>query len=99
METVKMSSVKVAHLRQQGQDMIIVPLDRSFAQKTENDQHATINELQMVAHSAGLAGEVVPVWDNGGGRMAFIAPNPWHPYFRSINLAFVWANVNRELSW
>jgi hypothetical protein len=94
-----MTTLQIAHLNKQGQDMIIVPLDDAFGNKTQQDQRRAIVEIQMHARSAGLRGEVVPVWDGGGGRMAFIAPTPWHPYFRSINLRTVFANVNRELSW
>ena len=94
-----MPHFKVAHLREQGQDMIIVPLDSSFGRKITQDQHAITADLQIHARSAGLAGTVVPVWDNGGGRMAFIAPRPWHPFFQSISLQFVAVNVNRELYW
>jgi hypothetical protein len=94
-----MPTLEVAHLNQQGQDIIIVPLDDSFGSKTQQDQRRTIGEIQRHAMGAGLRGTVVPVWDNGGGRMAFIAPQPWHPFFRSLNLGTVFANVNRELSW
>lgn len=94
-----MPRFKVAHLREQGQDMVIVPLDRTFGHKTESDQQALASELQARARGAGLRGTVVPVWDQGGGRMGFIAPKPWHPFFRGLNLASVAASVNRELSW
>lgn len=94
-----MTRLNVAHLRQQGQDMIIVPLESSFGNKSNSDQQAAIAELQMRARGAGLAGRVVPVWDSGSGRMAFIAPSPWHPFFQSINLHVVAANINKTLSW
>jgi hypothetical protein len=94
-----MPNFKVAHIKEQGIDLIIIPLDDNFGRKTQTDQHAVIAELQMRASSAGLAGKVVPVWDAGGGRMAFIAPPNWHPFFKSIDLAFVWHNINRELYW
>lgn len=94
-----MPTIKVAHVKQQGVDLVIVPLDDEFGRKPERDRHAAIAELQTRSVSAGLKGTVVPVWDDGGGRMAFIAPQPWHPFFKSINLGSVWANVNRELSW
>lgn len=89
----------VAHIRQQGVDLIIVPLDKSFGFKGDSEKDAIILELQERASSAGLAGTVVPVWDNVGGRMAFIAPRPWHPFFRSLTLSHVASNVNRELYW
>lgn len=89
----------VAHIKEQGIDLIIIPLNSSFRFKNESEQHEIISELQLRASNAGLAGTVVPVWDNGGGRMAFIAPENWHPFFRSINLQFVTANINRQLYW
>ncbi len=89
----------IAHIREQGVDIIIIPLDDSFRFKSQNDQQSTINELQIRASNAGLAGKVVPVWNNGGGHMAFIAPQNYHPFFKSINLQFVAANINRELYW
>jgi hypothetical protein len=94
-----MPRFKVAHLREQGQDMVIVPLEPSFGNKISQDQQAIIGDLQMHSRLAGMAGIVVPVWDGGGGRMAFIAPQQWHPFFTSLNLPFVFANINKELSW
>jgi hypothetical protein len=46
-----------------------------------------------------LAGVVVPVWDGGLGRVAFIAPTRWHPFFQSIDLNRVSASINKQLSW
>jgi hypothetical protein len=94
-----MPALKVAHVRQQGVDLIIAPLNHDFGYKPQQDQQDIVGEIQVRARSAGLAGTVVPVWDNGGGRMGFIAPKNWHPFFRSLNLREVWANVNREISW
>jgi hypothetical protein len=93
-----MSHFKVAHVREQGLDLIIVPLDSQFRFKTDVEQRETIAALQVCATRAGLAGAVVPVWDDGGGRMAFRAPRNWHPFFQSISLGFVAANINRELT-
>jgi hypothetical protein len=93
-----MPHFKVAHVREQGVDLIIIPLDSNFGAKSQSEQHGAISELQVRASSAGLAGKVVPVWDNGG-RMAFIAPPNWHPFFKDLNLGFVAQNLNRELYW
>ena len=51
-----MPRYRVAHLRRQGQDMIIVPLDPSFGAKAERDKQAFIAELQVYTRSAGLVG-------------------------------------------
>jgi hypothetical protein len=94
-----MTRFKVAHVREQGNDLIIVPLDRNFGQKSPSEQQDVSTQLQWRARSAGLAGTVVPVWDNGGGRMGFLAPRGWHPFFASVNLGFVLANLNKEIYW
>lgn len=93
-----MENFDVAHINQQGVDLIIVPLKSEFGRKTQSKQQQIIMTLQLGATSAGLRGTVVPVWDDGFGRMAFIAQRNWHPFFQSINLAFVAANINRRLS-
>lgn len=94
-----MPSLTIAHIREQGVDLIIAPLASDFGLKAPETQQAVIAEIQLRSRGAGLAGTVVPVWDGGGGRMAFIAPRPWHSFFRSIDLGTVHASVNRELSW
>lgn len=94
-----MPCLAVAHVREQGVDLIIAPLATDFGRKDPETQRAVIAELQLRSRGAGLAGTVVPVWDAGGGRMAFIAPRPWHPYFSSLDLGVVRASVNRELQW
>ena len=93
-----MPHFKIAHLREQGQNMIIVPLESSFEHKSDGDQRATIAELQVRARAAGLAGTVVPVWQSGG-RMYSIAPRPWRSFFQSLSMQSVMLNVNKELYW
>ncbi|MCU4306995.1 hypothetical protein KTH06_14350 [Acinetobacter ursingii] len=92
-----MSKFKIAHLREQGQDMIIIPLDAQFHYKSESEQSDIIDELQLCASSAGLAGIVVVVW-RLGNRVHFIAPEPWHPFFRSLSWNTIMANLNKELT-
>ena len=93
-----MSIFDVTHIREQGVDLILVPLNRSFDSKSSQEKSAIIDGLQASASSAGLAGTVVPVWETGGGHMAFIAPRPWHPFLSSISMGFVARNLNRRLT-
>lgn len=78
--------------------MIIVPLNRDFGQKSNAQQNEIRNSLQICARAAGLAGTVVPVWDAGGGRMGFMAPQQWRSFFVSINLGFIAQNLNKVLT-
>jgi hypothetical protein len=93
-----MPSFKIAHLKQNGVDLIIVPLDSSFGDKPTEDQNAIQVELQVRAARAELAGTVVPVWERFN-RFYFIAPAPWRAFFKSITMAFVVKNLNRTLTW
>ncbi|SIQ30645.1 hypothetical protein [Halanaerobium kushneri] len=94
-----MPRYKVAHIKEQGVDLIIIPLSDSFRFKSNKDKNQITNELQMRASNAGLAGTVVPVWNAGAGRMGFLAPRNWQFFFKSINLQYVYANLNREIYW
>src|SRR5271167_2173269 len=84
----KMPRFKVAHLREQGQDMIIIPLEASFGSRPQDEQNSVIDDLQLHSSDAGLKGTVVPVWESGG-RLHFIAPRPWHPFFASLSMHMV----------
>lgn len=92
-----MPSYEIAHLREQGQDIIIVPMKSSFGSLPEEDQAIEIEYIQRCAVAANLKGIVVPVWCVGS-RMKFIAPRPWHPFFSSISWNDVARNVNGKLS-
>jgi hypothetical protein len=93
-----MPAFKIAHIRKEGNDIIIVPLDPDFGHKTTSDQQAIVGDLQRHAIGAGLRGRVVPVWGSSHS-LNFIAPHNWHAFFKSISWGYIWANVNRELSW
>ena len=74
--------------------MIIVPMREDFGHKLNSDQTNISFALQAAARSAGLAGQVVTVWDAGAGRMGFRGPKPWHGFLTSIDLRWVAANIN-----
>lgn len=93
-----MATYDVAHIKEQGIDLIIIVVDSSFGPKTPGEQQEITAALQECATAAGLAGTVVPVWDAGGGQMGFFAPPNWRTFFSSIGLAFVETNINRELT-
>jgi len=85
-----LATFDVAHINVQGQDIIIVPLDREPTPEQ-------IDGLQACATSAGLAGTVCPVWQEFG-RIRFIAPRPWHPFFQSLTWPAICANINKKLT-
>lgn len=92
-----MQTFKIAHLKEQGQDLVIIPLEPDFANKSANDQLKVRNALQICATSAKLAGRVAVVWHDGG-QFRFLAPPEWQPFFQSITWEFIAANLNKELT-
>lgn len=87
---------RVAHVKLKGVDVILVPLDGSFAQVSRADQQRALQALQHYAAAAGLKGSVVPVWDRGGAA-EFLAEKQLHPILQNISLFTVQQSVNREL--
>lgn len=84
----------LAYRREQGQDMIVVPMGADFGRLPGGRQDDFMSELQMRANAAGMRGTVAVVWPNG-----FRAPRPWHPFFRTLPIEAVLANINKRLSW
>jgi len=93
-----MPKFRVAHIHEQGVDLIIIPLDTSFGFKPKADQSRIVRALQACASDAGLAGTVVPVWKTPSGDWSFLAPPNWAPFFRSLDISDVALNLNRELT-
>src|SRR5215212_9465337 len=93
-----MPTFQVAHLRREGQDVIIVPVDRSFGKRSPAEQARIQEAFQRSAASVDMPGVVVPVWEDDSGRMAFRAPPPWHDFFKSIDMVYVATALNRTLS-
>lgn len=93
-----MPNIDIAHIREQGQNMIIAPLDSAFGHKSQGQQQAALLEIERAAHNAGLAGSAVIVWESGG-RLNFLGPQQWHPFLRGINMRWVMSNINKSLNW
>ena len=89
-----MPQYRVAHVREQGQDMVVVPVTADFGRMSASEQHGFVAELQARSEAAGMRGKVVPVWAGG-----FIAPRPWHPFFRTFSFQRASASCNKILSW
>jgi hypothetical protein len=97
-EDIMPSFKAAAHIRHQGQDMIIFPLSSNFGSQPVAAQEEELAALEYQAHAAGLAGHAVAVWDAGGGRTGFMGPDQWHGFLRGLNLRAALAMVNKLIS-
>ena len=91
------TTYKIAHIQEQGQDMIIIPLDSTFENKTGSDQREIIASLQAYALSAGLAGTVVVAWRTGSSHK-FISPDKWQPFFKTLPWNVIVGSLNKTLT-
>lgn len=92
-----MTTMKIAHIREQGVDLIIVPLQSSFGMRSSGEQSEIVSSIQLCARAAGLAGTVIPVWCEDSGHR-FIAPRNWHAFFQSLSWNDIVASLNKELT-
>jgi hypothetical protein len=93
-----MPTFQVAHLRHDGQYLIIVPVDRRFGKRSPTEQARIQEAFQRSAAATNMPGVVVPVWEDATGRMAFRAPPAWHEFLKSIDMVYVATALNRSLS-
>jgi len=63
-----MPTYKVAHIKEQGQDMLIFPLATGFGNQPISVQEKELGALQYRARSAGLAGSAVAFWQDNVGQ-------------------------------
>jgi hypothetical protein len=92
-----MAELEIAHINEQGEDIILIPLNNTFGYKTRLEQEQTITSLQNFATRAGLKGKVIPVWVDVAKRMHFVAPEFYHAFMFSINYNYVLRNINKKL--
>jgi len=89
---------QVAHLDIQDVNLVIVFLDTAFDSKTAREQQEMRAALESCAARAGLAGNVVPVWQDRSGRTRFMAPPQQQPFFQIMSYDQLRAQANRTLS-
>jgi len=94
-----MPTFNIANEKIQGVDVVIIILDSSFETKNKQGQDEIISEFQKRAIASGFRGEVVPIWDGGGGRIHFKAPLQLHPFFSTITQRYIADHFNKQLSW
>jgi hypothetical protein len=93
-----MPTFKLAHIREQGQNMLLFPLDRSFDLKSDLEKSQIVRELEDRAHRAGLAGRAAAIWESGG-RTYTLGPKAWAAFLHSVSIRHVLAGVNKSISW
>jgi hypothetical protein len=93
-----METFQVAHLNEQNVNLVVIFLNTAFDNQSPQEQHRIHLALQAGATSAGLAGNVVPVWQDAFGHTKFIAPQQQRAFFQSVSYEQLAANINKTLT-
>lgn len=88
-----MQSFDVAHIREQGVDLIIVFVSDTVRWMSDEERNQILTALTLCAHSADLAGYVVLVWPGG-----FFCRKEFHAFFESAPYDILSANINKKLT-
>jgi hypothetical protein len=92
-----MEQFQVAHINVQNVNLVIVFVKPELGQRPRIEQQQVLEALQVCARAAGLAGNVVPVWQDITGRLNFIAPPNQHAFFKSVTFEHLNGQINKLL--
>ncbi len=93
-----METFQVAHLDIQDVQLVVVFLGSDFDRKTEREKLEFHAALERSAGSAGLAGDVVILWQDPSNHTRFIAPPQQHPFFQIMKYEQLIAQVNGTIA-
>jgi hypothetical protein len=91
-----MAKYRVAQLTHEGENVILVPMDRSFGKSVQEHKEQELTKLQAAAESTGLNGIVVAIWDSAGSVGAF-GPDKWKNFAESLKWTSLRTKMNRDL--
>lgn len=93
-----MARFRVAHVKVQGTDLVLVPLSAEFSTMPAGEKALVNRQVQEICRLTRLAGVVVPVWPTPQGSTAFLAEERLHPILNELlKGSFLKNNINREL--
>ena len=92
-----MYSLPIARLSIQDVNVAVVFLDLAFDTKAPAARWRWYESLRESAARAGVAGDIVLVWQDGSGRTRFMAPPPQHPFFQIASYDQLQAQINGTL--
>jgi class 3 adenylate cyclase len=93
-----MARFRVAHLKIQGVDLVMVPLSADFSALSGGEKALVSRQVTDLCRAARLGGTVVPVWPTAQGTLGFIAEDRLHGMLTEhLKGAFLKTNLNREL--
>ena len=91
-----MAKYRVAQLTHEGENVILVPVDRSFGKRAQEHREQELVKLRAAAASTGLNGTVVIIWDSAGSVAAF-GPDKWKNFAENLRWTSLRTKMNSDL--
>jgi len=88
---------KVAHIREQGKDVIIIPISNINNNLTNEKLNEIRRVFQTQAIKTKLSGEVCLVWEFNK-QLFSLAPSQWKAFCANLNMRIVKQYINKELT-
>jgi hypothetical protein len=88
---------KVAHIREQGKDVIIIPISNINNDLTNEKLNEIRRIFQTHAIKTKLSGDVCLVWEFNN-KLCALAPPQWKTFCASLNMRIVKQYINKELT-
>lgn len=94
-ETV--TKYNIAHTRSRDANMVIIKVSPRFFEADVKTQARWYTDMQACVRSVNLAGTAIVV-STVNGRFRFYGPKSWHPFLGTIDMPWVNARVNKEMT-
>ena len=87
----------IAHTRSRDADMVIIKVGPRFFEADLKTQARWYTDMQACVRGVKLAGTAIVV-STVNGRFKFYSPKTWHPFLGTIDMAWVNARVNKQMT-
>jgi hypothetical protein len=91
-----MTKYRVAQLPFEGQNVILVPFDRSFGKRPQENKEQDLVKIQKSAELSGFEGQAVIIWD-AGGKVAAYGPDKYKEFAEGLKWTSLRSKMNRDL--
>ena len=87
----------VAHTRHRDSDMVVVKIHPRFFEANLKTQSLWYTDIQACVRAVKMAGTVVLV-SGANNRFRYYGPKSWHTFLQTIDMPWVNARVNKEMT-
>jgi len=87
---------KVAHLREQGKSVIIIPIANANNDLSGVKLNSIKSAFQAHAAKAKLSGDICLVWESNS-KFSFLVHDRWRNFCMKLNMNIVKQYINKEL--